>query len=146
MNISMKAIDVKDLEEYIEKDSVPFAICVSKNGVPSKLLLPYLEKYYDKVVDRKGRTTYYCNIINPFKCRDKGYDTITLSNGKIEKIEKFTLRKHKTLKKFVVVSHLGSGAKLDAVSLTKTVSLNVQDVKKQVNGELNQQIDTKIMR
>lgn len=135
MNISMKAIDVNQLGEYIEKDCVPFAICVPKAGVPSKLLLPYLEKYYDKVVDRKGRTCYYCNVINPFKCRFKGYETITLENGKTEKIEKFTLRRSKALKKFVVVSHLGSGTKMDAIALTKTVRLSVEDVKKKVNGE-----------
>ena len=139
MNISMKAISLNELGEYIERDSVPFAICVSKEGVPSKLLLPYLEKYYDKVVDKKGRTTYYCNVINPFKCRGKGYDTITLADGKIEKIEKFTLRKHKALKKFVVVSHLGSGEQMDSISLTKSVSLSILDTKKQVNGEIKQE-------
>ena len=135
MNISMEAIDIDQLGEYIEKDSVPFAICVPNTGVPSKLLLPYLEKYYDKVVDRRGRICYYCNVINAFKCRNKGYETITLENGKTEKIEKFTLRKSKVLKKYVVVSHLSSGEKLDATTLTKTVRMAVENVKNKVYGE-----------
>ena len=136
MNIFMKAIDLSQLDEYIERDSVPFAICVENEKNLSKLLLPYLEKYYDKVVDKKGMVCYYCNVINPYKCRSKGYNTITFEDGKIEKIEKFTLRRSKLLNKFVVVSHLESGDKFDSINLTKKVRLKVEDIKKKINGEL----------
>lgn len=139
MNISMKAINISELGEYVEKDVLPFAICVPNQGVPSKLLLPYLEKYYDKVEDRKGRICYYCNVINAFRCRNKGYESITFADGNVEKIDKLTLRKHKALRKFVVVTHLSSGKAMDSVSLVKTVRLSIEDVKKQVNGEIKKE-------
>lgn len=134
MKVLMKVIDVKDLDDYIDEDSVPFAVCTPPYGVTSNRQQRYLDKYYDKVIDKRGWVSYYCNIVNAFKCRDKGYTQIKFPDGKEEIIKNYSLERNKVVRNgYVVVPYFKSGNKIDSFSLVKMIRLDVEDIKDQVN-------------
>ena len=135
MQVTMRVIDVKDLDDCIDNGEVPFAICTPPSGVTSNRQQRFLDKYYDKVVDRKGWVSYYCNIINARKCRACGYKKMKFANGNEEKIKDFRLaRKESVRNGFVVVTRFNSGRSMDALSLVKNVRLDVERIKSRVNS------------
>lgn len=137
MKILMQVTDVKTLDGYIDDNAVPFAVCVPSGCNISKRQQRFLEKYYDRVVDKRGWVCFYCNIINAWKCRDNGYKTIEFPNGVEEKIQQYNLERNASLNgKYVVVPYFKSGNKIDAVSLTRLVRLKVADMSKKLNEKV----------
>jgi len=135
MLVTMRAIDVKELDDYIDNGEVPFAICTPPYGVTSNRQQRFLDKYYDKVVDRRGYVSYYCNIINAKKCRASGYNKIQFADGRIEDIKDYKLVKKSKLRNgFIVAPRFESGNRIDALSLVKLVRLSVEQVKTRVNA------------
>lgn len=134
MDILMKVIDVRELDDYIDDGVVPFAVCTPTTGVTSNRQVRYLEKYYDLVVDKRGWATYYCNIINAWKCKEVGYKSIRFNDGKEEQIKDYSLeRNDEAHNGYLVVSYFNSGNKIDSLNLVKMIRLDVEDIKKTVN-------------
>lgn len=134
MKIQMQVADVKTLDTYIDENTVPFAVCASTGENISKRQQRFLEKYYDRVVDKRGWVSFYCNIINAWKCRDMGYKAIEFPDGEEKKIQQYNLEKSESLNgKYVVVPYFKTGDKIDAVSLTKMIRLKVADMSKKLN-------------
>jgi len=135
MKITMDVIDVKDLDDYIDANTVPFAICVPQTGVTSNRQLKYIEKYYDEVVDKKGWKSYYCNIVNAWKCREVGYKTIKFKDGKEENIKDYNLERNKrAFNGYLVETFFTSGNKINSLDLVKMIRLDVEKIKKQINS------------
>ena len=134
MKVVMGVIDVKELDDYIDSNSVPFVVCTPPTGVTSNRQQRYLEKYYDKVVDRRGWVSYYCNIINAWKCRSSGFQSIQFPDGQVDQIKKYKLERNvKTNNRYLVVPQLTSGKKVDSLSLVKMIRMSTEKMKKQVN-------------
>ena len=134
MKIQMQVTDVKTLDHYIDESVVPFAVCVSQGQNVSKRQQRFLEKYYERVVDKRGWVNFYCNIINPWKCREMGYKSITLPSGEEKNIQRYNLERSASLNgKYVVVPYFKTGEKIDAVALTRMVRLKVADMSKKLN-------------
>lgn len=133
MKVMMNVIDVSDLDEYIDEKTVPFTVCVPTSGVTSKRQLKFLDQYYDKVVDKRGWISYYCNIVNPRKCLDNDYTSIQLNNGFEKDIKTYKLEKNEKTNGYVVSYGFKNNEKMDAISLIKTIRLDVETVKKSVN-------------
>ena len=135
MNIVMNVIKVNDLDDYIDESIVPFAVCTPPYGVTSNRQKKYIEKYYDKIVDKRGWVSYYCNIVNADKCKQMEYKNIKFKDGKEEKIKGYSLEKNEKIKnKYTVISHFESGNKIDSLALVKLIRLDVEKVKKEVNN------------
>ena len=134
MKILMDVSGVRELDDYIDSDIVPMAVCVPSSGATVSQQT-FLDKYYEKVVDKRGWTSYYCNVINANKCRDGNYESVMDANGKEEKIEKFGLKKLDSIgMKYAVVVKYDSGKTIDGVELVKKVRLKVETKKKQINN------------
>ncbi len=134
MKIMMSVIESKDLEKYINDGIVPFAVCPSIEGISAKQR-KVLEKYYNKVTDQRGIDSYYCNIIDPYKCRDNGYDSIEFANGN-KKIKGYSLEKNRQMgNKYVVTIYFGANDKTNALELTKKNRLKVANLKKKINNK-----------
>lgn len=122
MNINMEVIDSSKLDYYIDDGSeIPFTVCVPLGMAVTRRQQAFLERYYDRVEDRKGRETYYCNIINAWKCKSMGYNSITFGNGKKEYISGYKFTKKNG--KYVLYPCFRSGRGMDAVSLVAKVRL-----------------------
>lgn len=136
--IQMEAVETRLLDNYIDEDVVPFAVCASANSKISKRQQRYLEKYYDRVVDKGGRTTFYCNVMNAWKCRDMGYKSIEFPNGDVKAIKQYNLEKNDLAGgKYVVVSYFSQEDKIDSISLAKMVRLKVEEMKATLNDNIS---------
>ena len=136
MKIQMKVSESKSLDGYIDDQVVPFAVCVDPDFKLSKRQQSYLEKYYDKVVDRAGKATYYCNVINAWKCKDMGYSSIKFADGSEKTIRAYNLERNASVGgKYVVVPHFSRTDKINAVELTKMVRLDVERIRGRVQSQ-----------
>lgn len=135
MKIQMKAIGSKSLDGYIDNEVVPFAVCMDSDFKISKRQQSFLEKYYDKVVDRGGKVTYYCNVINAWKCKDMGYSSIKFADGSEKTIRAYNLEKNPSVGgRYVVVPHFSRTDKINSIELTKMVRLDVERIKGRVQS------------
>ena len=136
MKIQMQVIDARVLDDYIDENVVPFAVCAAAGSGVSKRQQRYLEKYYDKVVDKRGWVSFYCNIINAWKCKEMDYKSIEFADGEEKRIKEYNLEKSDSLDgKYVVVPYFSTGEKLDAVSLVKLIRLDVEQMKSKINKQ-----------
>jgi len=134
MKILMDVSGVRELDDYIDSDIVPMVVCTPQSGVSSSQQ-EFLDTYYEKVVDKRGWTSYYCNIINANKCREGNYESVMETNGKEEFIKDFGLKKIDSIGvKYVVAICYNSGKIIDGIQLVKKVRLKVETKKKQVNN------------
>ena len=129
-----EVIGSNGLDDYMGTDFLPMVVCVPREGV-SDSQQSFLNEYYEKVVDKKGLVSYYCNIINPWKCRNCNYESIVEDSGKEYEIRNFKLKKLDAVGgKYVVVMKCDEGQTMDAVKLVKKVRLKVERKKKQLNN------------
>lgn len=134
MKILVDVINIEDLDDYIDNNVIPLAVCTPMSGVTSKRQNNFLTKYYDKVEDKRGWISYYCNVINANKCREMGYKEVKFADGKEEKIIGFELEEcEKVDDKYIPVPNFASGKKIDVFSLVKMIRLKVESIKKEVN-------------
>lgn len=134
MKIQMQVIDARVLDDYIDENVVPFAVCAAVGSTVSKRQQRYLEKYYDRIVDKRGWVSFYCNIINAWKCKEMDYKSIEFAGGEEKRIKEYNLEKSDSLDgKYVVVPYFSTGEKLDAVSLVKLIRLDVEQMKSKIN-------------
>ena len=89
MKIQMIVVDLRVLDNYIDENVVPFAVCVPVGTDITKRQQRFLEKYYDRVVDKRGWISFYCNIINAWKCKEMNYDSSLYKHtkGKVDVAE-----------------------------------------------------------
>lgn len=136
MKIKMTVIDFKMIDGYIDARIVPFAVCIASGSEVSKKQQRFLEKYYDRIVDKRGWVSFYCNIINPWKCKDMGYESIEFSDGTVETIQSYALEENASVDdKYVVVQCFNKEKKFDSVSLVKLIRLDVEKMKNKINGK-----------
>ena len=134
MKILMDVSGVRELDDYIDSDIVPMVVCVPQSGV-SFNQQQFLDKYYEKVVDRRGWISYYCNVISANKCREGNYESIMETSGKEQIIKDFGLKKLDSIgMKYAVVVRYDSGETIDGVELVKKVRLKAETKKKQMNN------------
>ena len=134
MKIQMIVVDLRVLDNYIDEHVVPFAVWVPVGTDITKRQQRFLEKYYDRVVDKRGWVSFYCNIINAWKCKEMGYDSIEIADGSEEKIKAYGLEKCKSLDyKYVVVPYFSQEEKMDSVELVKKIRLEVEKLKNKIN-------------
>lgn len=134
MKIQMIVIDSRVLDNYIDENIVPFAVCIPVGADLSKRQQRFLEKYYDRVVDKRGWVSFYCNIINAWKCKEMGYESIEFADGTEEKIQTYGLEKSRSLDyKYVVVPYFSQEEKMDSVELVKKIRLEVEKMKNKIN-------------
>ena len=135
MKVLMDVSGVRELDDYIDANIAPMIVCTPSSGASSSAQQKFLDTYYDKITDRRGWTSYYCNIINAGKCRDMNYESIMRTSGKEDKIKDFGLRKSAAVRgKYIVVIRYNSGKIVDGVSLVKSVRLKAETKKKQINN------------
>lgn len=123
MNINVEVVEFSELDNYIDGTEIPLAIWLPNGAMVTRKQQAFLERYYERIVDCKGRPTYYCNIINAWKCKSMGYNSITFGNGKKEYISDYKFTKKDG--KYVLYPCFRSGNGMDVVSLIKNVRLNV---------------------
>lgn len=136
MKIKMTVVDFKMIDGYIDARIVPFAVCVAAGSEITKKQQRFLEKYYDRIVDKRGWVSFYCNIINPWKCKDMGYESIEFSDGSVEEIKGYSLEENASVDdKYVVVQCFNKEKQFDSVSLVKLIRLDVEKMKNKINGK-----------
>lgn len=106
MKIKTEAIKVSELDNY-EDDEFPLAIYTSKGEKLTKRAGSYLGKYYERVVDKRGNSIYYCSIINPHKCNIWKGASI---NGKL--LQGAALRKSPKTKKYELLFRYSKSGKI----------------------------------
>ena len=130
MKIKMEVVDAKSLDNYINGKTVPFAVCVTSKETLSKRQQIFLEKYYDRVRDKRGMDSYYCNVINAWKCKGMGYESIEFPNGENKAIKAYNLEKNTSVDgRYVVTPYFSRTDKMNAIDLIKMVRLEIEKVK-----------------
>lgn len=134
MKILMDVSGIRELDDYIDSNIVPMAVCTPQSGVSSRQQ-EFLDKYYEKVVDKKGWTSYYCTVISANRCREGNYESVMETNGKEQEIKDFGLKRLDSIgMKYAVVVRYASGKTETGVELVKKVRLKVETKKKQLNN------------
>ena len=78
MDIWMNVVKYDGLLKCIDKDIVPFAVCLTSDDVRSAKADKFIDEYYGITIDKRGYACCICNVILADKCRQGNYKNIRL--------------------------------------------------------------------
>lgn len=136
MDIWMNVVRYDSLEKCIEKNVVPFAVCISKNDKRNKEVDKFLDTYYGITIDKRGYACCICNVILADKCRSGDYKSIRLKDKTVKKIKEFKPVKNKQLDGKVIVDIIfDSKNKINSIELVETAINDIEKGKILINEE-----------
>ena len=136
MDIWMNVVKYESLAKCIERNIVPFAICISKDDKRSKEVDKFIDKYYGITIDKRGYACCICNVILADKCREGNYKTIRLKDKTVKKIKEFKPVKNAQLDGKVIVDIVFSSKdKINSIELVETAISDIEKGKILVNEE-----------
>ena len=120
--------------DSIDRDIVPFAVCLTKNDKRSFKSDKFIDKYYGITIDKRGYTCCICNVILADKCREGNYKSIRLKDKTVKQIKKFSPVANAQLDGKVIVDILfEDGQTLNSIELVETAISDIEKGKILVN-------------
>ena len=136
MDIWMNVVRYDSLEKCMEKNIVPFAVCIAKDDKRNRQIDAFIDKYYGITIDKRGYGCCVCNVILADKCREGNYKSIRLKDKTIKKIKEFKPAKNSQLHGKVIVNIVfADGKELDSIQLVETAIEDIEKGKIVVNEE-----------
>ena len=136
MDIWMNVVRYESLEKCIDKNIVPFAVCISTDDKRNKNIDKFIDKYYGITIDKRGYACCVCNVILADKCREGNYKSIRLKDKTTKKIEEFKPVKNSQLHGKVIVDIIFSdGDQMNSIKLVETAIEDIEKGKIVVNEE-----------
>ena len=136
MDIWMNVVKYESLLKCVDKNIVPFAVCISKEDKRDKKIDAFIDKYYGITIDKRGYACCICNVILADKCRDGNYTSIRLKDKTTKKIKEFKPVKNTQLNGKVIVNIVfASGDEMDSIKLVETAIEDIEKGKIVVNEE-----------
>lgn len=136
MDIWMNVVRYESLQKCIDKNVVPFAVCISKEDKRNKEIDAFIDKYYGITIDKRGYACCVCNVILADKCREGNYKSIRLKDKTVKQIKEFLPVKNKQLDGKVIVDIVFSSKdKINSIELVETAINDIEKGKILVNEE-----------
>ena len=136
MDIWMNVVKYESLKMCMEKNIVPFAICLTEDDKRNSKTDAFIDKYYGITIDKRGYVCCVCNVILADKCRKGKYKTIRLKDKSVKQIKKFTPIKNSQLNGKVIVSiTFTDGTKINSIELVETAIEDIEKGKILINEE-----------
>lgn len=134
MDIWMNVVKYESLAKCIEKNIVPFAVCISKNDKRTKEIDNFIDTYYGITIDKRGYACCICNVILADKCRHGNYKSIRMQDKTVKPIKEFKPVKNQQLDGKVIVDIIfTSNEKVNSISLVETAISDIERGKILVN-------------
>ena len=128
MDILMNVVKYESLAKCIDKNVVPFAVCISKKDKRDKSIDKFIDNYYGITMDKRGYTCCICNVILADKCRGHGYNSIRMKDKSVKKIKEFKPLESKQLQGKVIVDIIfNDDSKVNSIEL---VEMAIEDIEK----------------
>ena len=132
----MNVVRYDSLEKCIEKNVVPFAVCISKGDKRNKAIDEYIDTYYGVTIDKRGYACCICNVILADKCRAGNYKTIRLKDKTVKNIKEFKPVKNQQLDGKVIVDIVfDTKDKMNSIELVETAISDIEKGKILINEE-----------
>ena len=132
----MNVVRYDSLEKCIEKNVVPFAVCISKSDKRNKVIDEYIDTYYGVTIDKRGYACCICNVILADKCRQGNYKTIRLKDKTVKNIKEFKPVKNQQLDGKVIVDIVfDTSDKMNSIELVETAISDIEKGKILINEE-----------
>lgn len=132
----MNVVRYDSLEKCIEKNVVPFAVCISKSDKRNKAIDEYIDTYYGVTIDKRGYACCICNVILADKCRQGNYKTIRLKDKTVKNIKEFKPVKNQQLDGKVIVDIVfDTKDKMNSIELVETAISDIEKGKILINEE-----------
>ena len=136
MDIWMNVVRYESVKKCIDKNIVPFAICISKEDSRDKEVDAFIDKYYGLTIDKRGYACCVCNVILADKCREGNYKNIRLKDKTMKKIKEFKPIKNAQLEGKVIVDIIFSAKeKINSIELVESAIKDIENGKILVNEE-----------
>ena len=136
MDIWMNVVKYESLQKCIDKNIVPFAVCLTLDDQRTSTVDAFIDKYYGMTIDKRGYACCICNVILADKCRQGNYKHIRLKDKTLKKIKRFTPVKNKQLNGKVIVNiTFDDGSKLNSIELVESAISDIEKGKIIVNEE-----------
>lgn len=136
MDIWMNVVKYETLQKCIEKNIVPFAICLTESDKRDKKIDKFIDQYYGITIDKRGYVCCVCNVILADKCRKGNYKSIRLKDKTVKKIKKFKPIKNEQLEGKVIVNiTFDDGTTLNSIELVEVAINDIEKGKILVNEE-----------
>ena len=136
MDIWMNVVKYDSLQKCMEKNIVPFAICLTKEDNRNASIDAFIDKYYGMTIDKRGYACCVCNVILADKCRKGNYKNIRLKDKTMKQIHSFQPVKNKQLNGKVIVNiTFTDGEELNSIELVETAIKDIEKGKILVNEE-----------
>ena len=132
----MNVVRYESLAKCIDKNIVPFAVCISKSDKRNKEIDNFIDTYYGITIDKRGYACCICNVILADKCRNGNYKSIRLKDKSVKTIKEFKPVKNKQLDGKVIVDIIFSSKdKINSIELVETAISDIERGKILVNEE-----------
>lgn len=128
MDIWMNVVKYDFLEKCMDKNIVPFAVCISKKDKRNNEVDAFIDKYYGVTIDKRGYACCICNVILADKCRDGNYKNVRLKDKTLKKIKEFKPVENTQLNGKVIVDIVFS--KNDTINSIELVEMAIKDIEK----------------
>lgn len=128
MDIWMNVVKYETLEKCMDKNVVPFAVCIGKKDKRDKAIDKFIDKYYGVTIDKRGYVCCICNVILADKCREMNYKNIRLKDKSVKKIKEFKPLENSQLDGKVIVEIVFS--KTDSINSIELVETAIKDIEK----------------
>ena len=136
MDIWMNVVRYQSLSKCMEKNVVPFAVCIHKDDIRQRSIDAFIEKYYGITIDKRGYACCICNVILADKCRDGNYKSIRLKDKTVRTIKEFKPVSNKQLDDKVIVDIVfDNNSEMNSIELVETAIIDIEKGKILVNEE-----------
>jgi len=132
----MNVVRYESLLKCIEKNVVPFAVCITKKDKRIKDVDDFIDKYYGITIDKRGYACCICNVILADKCREGNYKSIRMKDKTVKPIKAFKPLINKQLNGKVIVNIVfDKKEEINSIELVETAILDIEKGKILVNEE-----------
>lgn len=136
MDIWMNVVKYESLLRCIDKNVVPFAVCITKDDKRNSDIDKFIDTYYGITIDKRGYVCCICNVILADKCREGNYKSIRLKDKTVKKIKEFKPIINKQLDGKVIVDIVfDNGEEINSIELVETAINDIEKGKILVNEE-----------
>ena len=136
MDIWMNVVRYESLLKCIDRNVVPFAVCITKDDKRNKEVDKFIDTYYGITMDKRGYVCCICNVILADKCREGNYKSIRLKDKTVKKIKEFKPVFNKQLNGKVIVDIIfDNKEEMNSIELVETAIEDIEKGKILVNEE-----------
>ena len=132
----MNIVKYESLEQCMDKNVVPFVVCLTKNDKRTPKIDDFINRHYGITIDKRGYVCCICNVILAGKCRRMGYNRIRFKDKTYKNISTYIPLKNEQLDGKVIVDIVfDNGEKLNSIELVEVAVKDIEKGKILVNAE-----------